>query len=241
MIKPLIGITTKLDKTGNLPRVVLLENYTRSILRAGGIPVLLPVGLQPESAASLCARLDGILLSGGGDIDPRHYNGIRHDLTDGIDPERDAFELALVREATATGSPLFGICRGLQVINVAMGGSLCQHIPDQYGDRIHHQSKVFSQYIHSVAIRSGTRFAGFVDRQELKVNSLHHQGIDRLAGGFEVTAVAGDGLIEGIESRNGAFMAGVQWHPEALHEDPAAAAIFQGFTRAAARHHESRK
>ena len=233
MASPLIGITTKRENP-DLSRIILLENYTQSILRARGIPVLLPVGIPADHAEDIALRLDGLLLSGGGDINPAIYHGRTHPNVYSVEPDRDALELALVAAARKHHIPLLGICRGLQLINVAFGGTLFTHLPDQVsGSTIQHSNTKFSYIAHPVTILKSTRLAGILRRDEVEVNSLHHQGIDRLGNGLTASAVAADGLVEGVESNNGHYLMGVQWHPEALHEDPAAQAIFSSLISAA--------
>lgn len=235
MASPLIGITTKRENL-DPSKITLLENYTKSILRAGGTPVLLPVGIHPDQAEVLALRLDGLLLSGGGDIDPAIYHGRAHPNVNSVDPDRDTLELALVAAARKHNIPLLGICRGMQLINVAFGGSLYTHLPDHFPDgAIQHSNTAFTKIAHPVNIQIGTRLASILRQPLLQVNSLHHQGLKRLGSGLTATALATDDLVEGVETNNGHYLMGVQWHPEALHEDPAAQDIFSSFIEAAAK------
>jgi putative glutamine amidotransferase len=184
-------------------------DYSRAIIEAGGLPVNLPLDVDPALAAQ---RLDGILLSGGADIDPAHFDAEPHPFVTLLEPERDEFEFALLGQALEHELPVLGICRGLQLINVHLGGTLHQHIPG------HSRYDVGSAGIaHSVEIDDGT-ILGSLYGSTADVNSLHHQTVDQLGDGLEVTARAGDGTVEGMES--GDTLVAVQWHPEMMDTRP---------------------
>jgi putative glutamine amidotransferase len=191
----------------------LTDNAT-SLIAAGGLPVHLPLDADP---VALVGRLDGLLLTGGADVDPVHYGGERHEAFYQSEPERDTFELALTTAAFERGVPVLAICRGLQLLNVHGGGTLVPDIP------IHSRLDVaVDTLVHDVVTEPGSRLAGWYG-DRCSVNSLHHQAVDVLADGYTVTARADDGTVEGIELR-GADVVAVQWHPEMLRTnvtDPA--------------------
>lgn len=214
----LIGITTQ-QRDPVSRRFALRFSYVDAVRAAGGVPLLLPPG-EPD-VAPLLARLDGLLLSGGGDIDPARYHQSHHRSMYLIDRERDEFELALAQHALQCGLPLLGICRGAQVLAVASGGDLVPHIPDRYGAQVAHRDEdldVFAQVLpfsyHAVTVEAGSRLAGAVGVRQLEVPSMHHQAIARLPAGWRVTARASDGVIEAIERNGAAWQLAVQWHPE---------------------------
>ena len=181
--------------------------------------------------------LDGILIIGGSDIDPALYGAETHAAIQLDGRPRDEFEIALVRAAVETGWPLFGICRGLQVINVAMGGTLFTHIPDQLPNALaHNQNTVThrSYLAHEVTFQPFARISEIMDSQQMHVNSLHHQGIRRLGAGLTATGTSSDGLIESIEIPSHPFALGVQWHPECLPDSPPMRHLFEVFVEKAA-------
>jgi len=180
-----------------------------------------PVLLAPLEgvAEALVDRLDGLLLSGGNDIDPGSYGAVAHAATGNTRPERDAAELALVRAALDRELPILGICRGMQLLNVAVGGDLIQHLPDLVGGE-HHQPRPGSFAIHPVRLVPGSRAAALLG-EELEGASCHHQGVGRLGRGLQVTGSASDGIVEAVEMTAQGFVMGVQWHPEEhAQEDP---------------------
>jgi putative glutamine amidotransferase len=236
-MQPIIAITTKREVIGQ-PHITIWEYYIQSVIRAGGIPILIPSLINNDQLRQLASIADGILISGGGDIDPIIFKGQEHNKVYGIDEERDRVELELVKLAATRSIPLLGICRGLQVINIAMGGTLFTDIADQFSKSIKHSNKSFTKIIHDVKVDPGSLLNSIVEQATLKVNSLHHQGINRLGSGLSVSAVAGDGLTEGIENSEKEFFMGVQWHPEAMTEDPAAIALFSSFINAAQKYRE---
>ena len=213
---PVIGISaySQQARWGNwdLPAVLIPRRYTDMVAAGGALPVLLPPG--PGIAASL-GRLDGLLLSGGGDLDPALYGAERHPETDNpANTVRDQAEIELARAAIAAGLPLLGVCRGVQVINVALGGTLHQHLPDIVGHD-GHSPEVSGYGTHKVTVTAGTELARVLGRSEAAVPTHHHQAVDRLGDGLIASARTDDGIIEAAELADPAgFMVAVQWHPE---------------------------
>jgi putative glutamine amidotransferase len=211
---PVIGITMgpySQDPRGHWLR----EDYLRSVERAGAVPVAL-APVRPGAAPALLARLDGLVLSGGSDIDPALFGAAPHPAVRGVARERDEFELALAREALEKDRPLLAICRGHQVLNVATGGTLVQDIPSEVEGAVDHDPDV-ERWVtaHDVSILQGTRLREILGRGEVAVNSFHHQAVAELGRGLVVSARSTrDGVVEGIEAPGLRFALGVQWHPE---------------------------
>lgn len=215
MTEPVIGVSAYAEQARwaawDVPASVVPQRYLDKVLAAGGIPVILPAATH---VAGVLSRLDGLLLVGGGDLDPVRYGAVPHPRNGRANPVRDEAELALLREALALRLPILGICRGLQLLNVALGGTLHQHIPDVVGhDRHAACDGVFTW--HDVHLRPRSVLARALNRTTLEAPSLHHQAIDRLGAGLTACAWADDGLIEAAEMEGHPFAAGVQWHPEA--------------------------
>ncbi|MBI4271453.1 MAG: gamma-glutamyl-gamma-aminobutyrate hydrolase family protein [Candidatus Rokubacteria bacterium] len=234
---PLVGVTTSVTVDRYPERAYLNSAYVRAVELAGGAPVLLPPPLGADARDALWARLDGLVLTGGGDVDPRHFGEPRHPAVAEVSEARDALELELTRRALAQGLPLLAICRGIQVLNVALGGSLHQDIPSEPGSPLaHSQTERRHQPTHHVKVREGSRLAAILGTHEVDVNSFHHQALARLGRGLAAVAWAPDGIVEGVEETAGGdrFVVGVQWHPEDLVEhDPAARRLFAAFVTAA--------
>jgi len=208
---------------------LLPRRYADAVAQAGGLPVLLPP--LPGISGAL-ERLDGLILSGGGDVDPARYFAARNQASDPANPARDDAEFALCTAALAAGLPLLGICRGLQVINVALGGTLHQHLPDVVGHD-GHSPEQGGYGSHEVSVSPGSRLADVLGRTELAVPTHHHQAVDGLAAGLVATAWTADGIVEAVEFEQPAgFMIAVQWHPE-VGDDPS---LFDGLVDAARRH-----
>jgi putative glutamine amidotransferase len=203
-------------------RFTLGKNYVRSLIACGAVPVLLPTALDHAAWRDMYAQADGVLLSGGGDVEPGVFGEDRHPATDDINPERDDIEIALARWALEDDKPVFAICRGIQVVNVALGGSLIQDIPSQRGQSIEHRGSAIGaardQVLHEVCIDPGTRIAGVFGQGNVGVNSFHHQAIKVLGDGLIITSRAPDGIIESVEAPGKRYYLGVQWHPEEMTE-----------------------
>jgi putative glutamine amidotransferase len=210
--------------------------YTQAVASAGGLPLVIPLGLPEDRLAELAVRLDGILFTGGGDVHPGRYGNPMHPLVDGVDDDRDRVEIFLIREAARLGKPFFGICRGIQAINVALDGTLYEDILDQLPGAQPHQfsgQAPRNHLAHTVRVQEGSRLAGILGCPESGVNSLHHQGLCRLAPGLWPTAWAPDGLVEAVELTGHPFGLAVQWHPEWLQEHAPMRALFRAFVEAA--------
>lgn len=239
-MKPLIGIGSDIQSPkGKRERAFAYVTYVEALRRAGAIPVLVPP--QPENAAELMHDLDGVLLAGGDDCDPSLYGEERHASTETMDPRRQANDVSLAKYAREAGIPTLGICLGVQVMNVAAGGSLMQDIDSEVDTEIEHVSEPEDRARHDVIVDEGTQLSGILRRSELNVNSSHHQAIRKVGDGLRVTAHAPDGIIEGLEDPKHPFYVGVQWHPEDMTGENSAASIFGAFVDAARRYAEEKK
>lgn len=234
MPKPTIAITTNftIEELKNDP----VSAYSKAIEGAGGEPILIPRDLPMAQYAKLREQYAGILLSGGGDLDLHYFNGEPNPAIGNPSPQRDELELAMVKMAIDTDWPLFGICRGIQVLNVALGGTLFTDIPSQFQTRINHSTPADKgRYFlaHKVEIMADSTLARIMNSKVTGVNSFHHQAIKKLAPGLMVTARASDGLIEAVELQGGTrHVFGVQWHPENLQAIQCHKALFEGFVLA---------
>lgn len=230
-MRPLIGITADFEQeTG---RLRLNSAYVRAVEAAGGLAVML--GGDSASVPGVLARLDGVVLSGGGDIDPSRFGESAHPQIGRIEPVRDAYEIAMAQLAHARGVPALGICRGCQVMAVAEGVALYQDIPSQAPSDIRHvQEEPRGQTTHSVRIRSGTRLRDVLGREVIEVNSFHHQSARAVPAGHRLAGEAPDGLIEAFEDPAHPFWVAVQWHPEELAQhSELARALFEALVQAA--------
>lgn len=237
MPRPLIGITARhVNTSEGLPAVRILRAYVTAIVDAGGVPILIPPELPEDGWRVLLDRLDGALFSGGADIGLEHFDGEPHPTVD-VEPVRDALELPLLRAAVDADVPLLGICRGFQVMNVALGGTLYTHILDQLPNALQHDwhDQPRETLAHSIRVEEGTRLAEILGAPMLQVNSLHHQGIKDLAPNLIATAYSPDGLIEGIELPEHKFALAVQWHPEWMTSHEEMRRLFEMFVEAAGR------
>lgn len=237
-MKPLIGITTNQSTNANgHPTVTLMQAYIHAIMQAGGVPVLIPSMIHEDGWDALYARLDGILFSGGGDIAIQHFAGEPHPRVYDVDPERDAIELNLIHASAADGKPFLGICRGCQLVNVGLGGTLYTHLADQLPGALDHAypGHLRTTLVHQVKIEEGTRVAEILGEPILRVNSLHHQGLKDLAPFLRPAAYAPDGLVEAVELPDHPFGIAVQWHPEWLTDQEPTRNLFRKFVEAAGR------
>lgn len=226
---PVIGITTfGQNEYGNY---CSHHAYVEAVRLAGGLPVLLPPG-EPDPAAILNV-VDGLIFTGGGDIDPATYNGDLHPTIAKVDPQRDAFELTLARLVLNTDIPVLGICRGLEVLVVTSGGTLVSHIPDEYGEVVGHTRDHIHTSEHRVQIMPESRLATMIGTTEATIVSWHHQAASTVPPGWRVTAYAADGLIEALEHEHHPWAIAVQWHPELSLNDPLQQRLFQALVKAA--------
>ena len=233
--RPLIGLTLDSEPAGGwsrLPWYALRQNYFEAVVAAGGLPVALPH--QPDLAAEYLARIDGLLVTGGAfDVDPALWGDEPPHPSVTLKPGRTDFEVAAARAALARDMPVLGICGGQQLLAVAFGGALIQHIPDGVPDALpHEQPNPRTEPGHEVAIAEGTLLARIVGKPRMAVNSAHHQAVATAGPGAVVNALAPDGVVEGVEHPGHRFALGVQWHPE-YAVDPADPLIFRAFVRAA--------
>lgn len=221
MTCPLIGISGSIRLLDGAERAGVNAAYAHSISRAGGIPILLTPPIGPGRAADALAPLDGLVLTGGHDVDPQWYDARPSPALGPVDPHRDEFELALFHAARSRGMPILGICRGLQLVNVALGGTLYQDLPtEQPGDILHDPPVARDARTHAITLSPGSRLQSALDTGVLEINSFHHQAIRDLAPGLTVTARADDGVIEGVEGRaEDSWLLAVQWHPEEFHHE----------------------
>lgn len=234
MSLPVIGITLDSEEPGGyskFPWYALRQNYCGAVVQAGGLPMALPH--EPELAETYLDRIDGLIVTGGAfDVDPALFGATSRHATVTLKTRRTAFELAMVTGALARDMPILGICGGQQLLNVALGGSLIQHIPDEVPDCLaHEQPNPRDQPGHDVDVAAGSRLAAITGATRIPVNSAHHQAVKTAAPGCLVNAVAHDGVIEGIEDPARKFCIGVQWHPE-FTISPADAALYRAFIKA---------
>lgn len=237
--RPLIGIPTFLDTTlpDTMPqRFAMSRPYIAALEAVGAAPVLLPLDLAEGTMRALFERLDGLFLAGGGDVNPSCYGREADVHTHGIDALRDDAEIVYARWALDAHKPVLGVCRGVQTMSVAAGGTLMQDIPTLVPNAIRHQyyPEFPREYVaHAIDMVPGTRLASILGNTA-RVNSFHHQAVQTLPNGFRVSAYAPDGVIEAVERDNDTFAIGVQWHPESLvFTDVSMAALFESFVNAA--------
>ena len=244
--RPVIGLTTQtLHSIDGIPAGlpeswVMNQRYFLAATSVGAVPWMIPLLDDDEATLyEVYRHLDGILIPGGVDMDPATFGEDRHPKLGAVDPARDRVELQLTRWAIEDRKPVLGLCRGIQVINVALGGTLYQDIEEQVPDAIKHDYFPTAGFerdhrAHEVALASGSRLRGVMERASLQVNSMHHQAIKRLATGLVSSATAPDGLIEAVELPSEHFMVGVQWHPEVFElTDPHTRHLFHEFIAAA--------
>ncbi len=242
--RPIIGVAMQTLEAvpGELPLCwVMGQRYVRVLVEAGAMPWLIPLFPdKPEMLRDLYDQLDGIFLTGGVDMTPDTYGEVRHERCGRTDPDRDKVEMQLIRWSKENSKPVLGVCRGIQVINVALGGTLYQDLAAQCTGAIKHDyfppagGFTRSSLVHDVKVTPHSRLAEVMGTLECPVNSMHHQGIKTLGAGLRTTVVAPDGVIEGVEGVNGQFLVGVQWHPEELADSqPSMQRLFSQFLEAA--------
>ncbi|MGH2543331.1 MAG: gamma-glutamyl-gamma-aminobutyrate hydrolase family protein [Ardenticatenaceae bacterium] len=239
--RPVIGLPTQTQpgNTEGLPDCwIMSKRYVSTLSDAGAVPFIVPLLDDMGTLRAIYDELDGVFLCGGVDMDPCSYSASRHYLCGTTDSDRDATEIQLVRWAIEEKKPVFGVCRGIQVINVACGGTLCQDLASQISHSIKHDYFPFQgRYerhllTHSVTVDETSQLGRLLGVRSLKVNSMHHQAVERVGGGLVPTAWAPDGVIEGLESVNGHYLLAVQWHPEELAAtDPRMRRLFRHFIR----------
>ena len=229
-LNPLIGLTTYGRGADN--RYTLPADYIDAVRRAGGVPLLIAPGESRVEA--ILDVIDALVLSGGGDIDPSRYDGKRHDTNYSIDQERDTLELELARRVIDSSIPTLGICRGAQILNVVQGGKLIEHIPDEVGVKVLHRAPPREPVTHGVKLKTGSRLAKILGRDQFDATSWHHQALRGAAAGFDAVAHAPDGTIEAIEMPSHPWMIAVQWHPElSAASDPLQQKLFDALVEAA--------
>jgi putative glutamine amidotransferase len=232
MDPPLIAISTY--GRDDRHRFSLPAEYVDAVRHAGGIPLLLPPG--ETRWQQVFARIDGLILAGGGDLDPSCYGGRQHEHIYNVDQERDRTEIEAVRTAVADRVPTLGICRGVQVINVALGGTLIQHLPDVVGKSVPHRLGPGQPAIHSVTLEPSSALARILEQATFDCFSSHHQALKDVAAPLTVVGHAPDGTIEAVEMREHPFLFAVQWHPElGAAKDAIQRRLFEALVRAAAR------
>ena len=233
IMNPIIGITAQQSVVdspgGQLPAQVVNEVYTDAVIRQGGTPVLL-APVDPDQAPHVLDRIDGLVLSGGGDVDPSFYGGQRHEEMYSLDLARDSYEIALAREAQQRRMPVLAICRGLQVLNVALGGTLIEDIPSEIGSNDHSvRGPTVVDSHQTVTMDSASLVAQVVNSVEAHVNSIHHQAVRDVAPGLRAAGWTPDGVVEVLDPIDHRWpLLAVQWHPEylAVKDDPASLALF---------------
>jgi putative glutamine amidotransferase len=236
MPKPVIGLTCQLFPEP-LPRSSVNQQYVDAVAAAGGAPLLIPIGLDREALDRIYGLLDAVLLPGGDDVAPRWYGQQPHPKLGVVSEARDSLELEVASLALRDGLPLLGICRGVQVLAVAKGGNLWQDVPSEYEAALSHDIREHGRdhLCHEIDVEPGSRLQKAIGCTTATVNSFHHQAVRDVPEGFWVTARAGDGIIEAIESRDERFVVGVQCHPEGMWRTtaPEFAGLFEAFVEAA--------
>lgn len=247
IFRPVIGIVcAENDPTppGESRKNQAGVRYVEAVRSAGGLPLLIPLQYPTGEIERLTRLFDGILIIGGNDVDPKRYNGVPDPSVSAPNPERDALEIAIVRLAAEQDLPLFGICRGEQVMNIAMGGTLYTDLPSQFPTVLRHQQSddtPVSKLTQRVRIDPASRLYAIVGAETIWTNTFHHQAVQRLGNGFRVAAAATDGVVEAIEIPERSFFIGVQWHPEGLQDHAEEARLFKAFVAAAAARAENRE
>ncbi len=230
---PLIGITTYHRNENNV--FTLPAQYVDAVRRAGGIPILIPPG--ETQLDELLAHLDGLILSGGGDVDPALYGGSAHQTVYNVSLERDSSETAIVAKIVEADLPTLCICRGLQLLNVALGGTLIEHLPDVVGEEVPHRAPPRNPVMHPVQIQPDSQLGQILQTERVEAASWHHQAPDRVAPALKVVATAPDGTLEALEMPKHPWLVAVQWHPElTAADDPTQQRLFDTLVEVAQRH-----
>ncbi len=232
-MKPIIGITAEVDEEKNY---YLSPVYSDVIIQAGGIPLLIPL-VSEENIEELCEQIDGLIITGGEDIDPAYYNEYPHLDLQRTTPRLDKMEYDLVKKMLELDKPFVGMCRGLHMLNIVMGGSLFQSIHSQRDEPAmqHRQNSIRTHRSHPITLSRESKLFEIFQEEHFKVNSFHHQGVNRVGEGLKVVATAPDGIVEAAESTQHTFVMGFQWHPEefALDGDKKSQQFFKEYIRAA--------
>jgi putative glutamine amidotransferase len=230
-----VAVTASIRPDGDTRRVRLTAAYVTALENAGLIPLIVPPLSSADAAQSILDSVSGLVLTGGEDVDPARYGEKRHEKVRYVNAARDATETALIEQARTRGTPILAICRGIQILNVALGGTLVQDIPSEVDTRIDHDEDSPRELrSHEISVERGSLIARAVGAERLTVNSFHHQSVKRVADGMRVTARSPDGVIEGLEStEKDWWVMGVQWHPEDLADSPEAwdRGLFNAFAR----------
>ncbi|MFL5543796.1 MAG: gamma-glutamyl-gamma-aminobutyrate hydrolase family protein [Gemmatimonadaceae bacterium] len=230
-----VAVTAGIRPDGDTNRVRLTAAYVTALENAGLVPLIVPPLTSADAASAVLDSVAGLVLTGGEDVDPARYGEQRHEKVRSVNAARDATEAALIQEARARGTPVLAICRGIQMLNVALGGTLVQDIPSQCNtDIVHDEDGPRDSRSHEVSIEPGSLIAKAVGTEHLTVNSFHHQSVKRVADGMRVTARSPDGIIEGLEStEDDWWVMAVQWHPEEMNEstEPWDRGLFKAFAR----------
>lgn len=236
MRKTIIGITVSQIQRNTQTYDQIPSAYSDAILGAGGFPFLIPNRFPLKMIPNLIDCLDGLLLSGGGDVQEKYFNGLPDPTVSGISDDRDQLEIALVNAAKERQIPVLGICRGMQVLNVALGGTLITDIPTHFQTKVEHntpESKGRDFIAHTISLTEKSLLAQIFERSIISTNSFHHQAVEKPAPGLEVTGRSSDGLIEALEWPSGQFnIVGVQWHPECLLTRQEHKNLFRAFVSA---------
>jgi len=240
MASPIIGITAGHSQNEHgLLQIHLLRTYVDATIRAGGTPVIIPPELPESNWKLLYDKLEGIIFSGGADIDPAIFHGVPHPAVHGLDHERDTLEIALMRYTVEDKKPFLAICRGFQVLNVALGGTLYTHLKDQLEKSLQHDTpreRPRDNYlVHDIQIEKNSHLAEIIGTSILKVNSWHHQGVKDIPSQLKITARTADGLVEAMELPDSPFSIAVQWHPEWMQENEAMQKLFKAFIEASSK------
>ncbi len=230
-----VAVTAGIRPDGDTSRVRLTAAYVTALENAGLIPLIVPPLANADAASAILDSVAGLVLTGGEDVDPARYGEKRHEKVRSVNAARDATEASLIKEAKERGTPVLAICRGIQILNVALGGTLVQDIPSQCETKIaHDEESARDSRTHEISVEPGSLIATAVGTEHLTVNSFHHQSVKRVADGMRVTARSPDGIIEGIESTDEDWwVMAVQWHPEEMTDsaEPWDRGLFQSFAR----------